>query len=124
MAADDDVVVNALERNDRREENEEESMIECCCCTCCFEDDEGALIPKPSVDDRKQSVATTQAEMKEGEKEDNDIIIICLNSCVGRKDILSREPKYAYAIYLSEETCHGKHTAFAELLTDVHTTVV
>ena len=94
MAADDVDVVNALERNDRREENEEESMIECCCCTCCFED-EGAFIPKPSVDDRKQSVATTQAEMKEGEKEDNDII--CLNSCVGRKDI-SREPMPTYAI--------------------------
>jgi len=72
------VLVNALERNDRREEDEEESIIECCCCSCCFEEDEGVVfIPKPSdVDDRKQSVATTQAEMKEGEEEDNGIIFI------------------------------------------------
>ena len=76
MAADVVVVVNALERNDRREEDEEESIIECCC--SCFEEDEGVVfIPKPSdVDDRKQSVATTQAEMKEGEEEDNGIIFI------------------------------------------------
>jgi hypothetical protein len=37
------------------------------------------FIPKPSADDRKQSVATTQAEMKEGEEEDNGIIIIGIN---------------------------------------------
>ena len=64
MAADDvAVVMNALERNDRREEDKEESI---CCCSCCFEEDEGvAFIPKPSADDRKQSAATTQADMKE-----------------------------------------------------------
>jgi hypothetical protein len=69
------VLVNALERNDRREEDEEESIIECCSCSCCGEEDEGVVfIPKPSDVDRKQSVATTQAEMKEGEEEDNGII--------------------------------------------------
>ena len=68
-------MVNALERNDRREEDEGESIVECCSCSCCFEEDEGVVfIPKPSVDDRKQSEATTQAEMKEGEIEDKGII--------------------------------------------------